>query len=104
MGASALVGQAIASPNSGRLQRFFGVSNIKIDPTTVTGSYTNPQARLSIEQQVSPDITFTYITNVNSTNPQIIQIEWAFSRQWSVVALRDENGMFGMDVYLKKRF
>lgn len=104
MGASALVGQAIASPNAGRLQRFFGVSNIKIDPTTVTGSYSSPQARLSIEQQVSPDITFTYITNVNQTNPQIIQIEWAFSRQWSVVALRDENGLFGMDVYFKKRF
>jgi translocation and assembly module TamB len=105
MGASALVGQAIASPGaSGRLQRFFGVSNIKIDPTTVTGSYTSPQARLSIEQQVRPNITFTYITNVNQTNPQIIQIEWALSRQWSVVALRDENGLFGMDVYFKKRF
>jgi translocation and assembly module TamB len=105
MGASALVGQAISSPSSsGRLQRFFGVSNIKIDPTTVTGSYSSPQARLSIEQQVSPNITFTYITNVNQTNPQIIQVEWALNRKWSVVALRDENGLFGMDVYFKKRF
>src|SRR5207302_7131387 len=32
MGASALVGQAIANPVAGRLQRFFGVSRIKIDP------------------------------------------------------------------------
>ena len=53
VGASELLGQAIANPVAGRLQRFFGVSNIKIDPqlTGVTGS---PEARLTIEQQVRP--------------------------------------------------
>ena len=102
MGASALVGQAIANPVSGRLERFFGISKIKIDPT-LTG-LTNPQARLTIEQQVTPDITFTYITNVAQANPQVIRIEWSLNRQWSAVALRDENGLFGMDLYYKKRF
>jgi translocation and assembly module TamB len=101
-GASALVGQAIANPVAGRLQRFFGVSKIKIDPT-LTG-LDNPQARLTIEQQVTPAITFTYITNVAQANPQVIRIEWSLNRQWSVVALRDENGIFGMDFYYKKRF
>ena len=102
MGASALVGQAIANPVSGRLERFFGISKIKIDPT-LTG-LTNPQARLTIEQQVTPDITFTYITNVAQANPQVIRVEWSINRQWSAVALRDENGLFGMDLYYKKRF
>lgn len=102
MGASAIVGQALTSSMSGRLQRFFGVSKIKIDPT-LTG-ITNPQARLSIEQQVTPDITFTYITYLTQSNPQVIQVEWSLNKQWSVVALRDENGLFGMDVYFKKRF
>jgi translocation and assembly module TamB len=103
MGASALLGQAIASPVAGRLQRFFGVSRLRIDPT-LPGIETNPQARLTLEQQVTPDITFTYITNVTTTNPQIVQVEWAFSKQWSVVALREENGMFGLDFFFKKRF
>jgi translocation and assembly module TamB len=102
MGASALVGQAIANPLSGRLERFFGISKIKIDPT-LTG-LTNPQARLTIEQQVTPDITFTYITNVAQANPQVIRVEWSLNRQWSAVALRDENGLFGLDLYYKKRF
>ncbi len=31
LGASALIGQAIQNPVSGNLQRFFGVSRIKID-------------------------------------------------------------------------
>lgn len=102
LGASALVGQALASPTSDRLQRFFGVSNIKIDPT-LTG-ITNPQARLTIEQQVTPDVTFTYITYLTQSNPQVVQVEWSLNKQVSLVALRDENGLFGVDFYIKKRF
>ena len=103
MGASALLGQAIASPVAGRLQRFFGVSKLRIDPT-LPGVENNPQARLTLEQQISPDLTFTYITNVTNSNPQIIRIEWALSKQLSVVALREENGVFGLDFFVKRRF
>jgi translocation and assembly module TamB len=103
MGASALLGSAIANPVAGRLQRFFGVSQLRIDPT-FAGVDNNPQARLTLEQQVTPSITFTYITNVTQSNPQVIQVEWAFSRQWSAVALREENGLFGLDFFYKRRF
>jgi translocation and assembly module TamB len=98
----ALLAEAIA-PVSGRLQKFFGVSHIKIDPqlTDVTAI---PQARLTFEQQVSSDITLTYITNLAVTNQQIVRIEWDLNKRWSVVALRDENGAFGIDVQYKKRF
>jgi translocation and assembly module TamB len=102
MGASALLGSAIASPVAGRLQRFFGVSRLRIDPT-ITGVDNTPQARVTVEQQVTPSITFTYIQNVASTNSQVIRVEWAFAKQWSAVALRDENGLFGLDFYYKRR-
>ncbi len=103
MGASALLGQAIASPVAGRLQRFFGVSQLRIDPS-LPGVESTPQARLTLEQQVTSDITFTYITNVTSSNPQVIQVEWAFSKKWSVVAVREDNGLFGIDFFYKRRF
>jgi translocation and assembly module TamB len=103
MGASALLGQALTSPVSGRLQRFFGVSQLRIDPS-LPGVENNPQARLTLEQQVTPDITFTYITDVTSSNPQVIRVEWSFAKQWSVVALREDNGLFGIDFFYKKRF
>jgi translocation and assembly module TamB len=102
MGASALLGQAIASPVTGRLQRFFGVSRLRIDPT-LPGVENNPQARVTLEQQVTPAITFTYITVVSNSNPQVIGIEWDLGKQWSVSALREENGVFGIDFYVKRR-
>jgi translocation and assembly module TamB len=101
--ASALLGQMIASPVTGRLQRFFGLSGIRIDPTLPGVEY-NAQARLTLQQQVTPDVTFTYIANVTQANPQVVSVEWAMSKQWSVVAEREENGLIGLDFFLKKRF
>jgi translocation and assembly module TamB len=102
-GTNTLLGQAVAAPISGRLQRFFGVSKLKIDPQ-LTGINAVPQARLTVEQQVSRDVTLTYITNLAAANQQIIRLEWDINRSWSVVALREENGAFGIDFFFKKRF
>lgn len=102
-GAATLVGQALAAPVAGRLQRFFGVSRIKIDPK-LTGIENNPEARLTLEQQVSKDITFTYITNLTQTQEQIVRVEWNVNRQWSVLAVRDANGLFGIDFLYRKQF
>jgi translocation and assembly module TamB len=100
---NSLLGQAIAAPISSRLQRFFGVSRLKIDPH-LTGLSAVPQARLTVEQQISRDITLTYVSNVSQANQQIIRLEWDINRTWSVVAVREENGVFGVDFFYKKRF
>jgi translocation and assembly module TamB len=101
-GADSLIGQAISTPISNRLQRFFGVSHLKIDPH-LTGTEITAQARLTVEQQISRDITLTYVTNLSETKEQMVRVEWDMSRQWSVVAVRDENGVFGIDFLYKKR-
>jgi translocation and assembly module TamB len=103
MGASTLLGQAVGNPVSGRLQRLFGVSKLKIDPQ-ITGASNTPQATLTLQQQISRDLTFTYISDVTQTNPQIIRIEWAIDPRWSAIAQRDINGQFDLDFFYKKRF
>jgi len=98
-----LLGQAISAQLSSRIQRFFGASRVKIDPT-VTGVDNLPQARLTLEQQVSREITLTYITNLNRTQEQVVQFEWDFSSHWSAIAVRQDNGLFGIDFQYRKRF
>jgi translocation and assembly module TamB len=98
-----LLGQAISAPVSSRLQRFFGVSRLKIDPL-LTGVNATPQARLTLEQQISKDITLTYVTNLAQANQQLIKVEWDINTNWSAVAIREENGVFGIDFLYKKRF
>ena len=101
--AGGLLGQAVSEQLSNRLQRFFGSSRVKIDPT-VTGVDTLPSARLTLEQQVSRDVTLTYTTNLNRTQEQIVRLQWDLNPQWSAVAVRDANGLFGVDFQYRKRF
>ena len=98
-----LLSQAVSAQLSSRLQRFFGASRVKIDPT-LTGVDNLPQARVTLEQQVSKDITMTYITNLNRTQEQIVRLQWDLDRNWSAVAVRDINGLFGIDFQYRKRF
>jgi translocation and assembly module TamB len=102
-GASMLLGQAVANPVSGRLQRLFGVSKLKIDPQ-VSGASSTPGATLTLEQQVNNSITFTYIQNVTQSNPQSIRVEWALDPQWSAILGRDLTGEVNLDLFYKKRF
>lgn len=102
-GASALVNQALAGPLAGRLQRFLGVSRLKIDPT-VRGIENTPEAHLTLEQQIRPDMTLVYITNLTRAQQQTIRLEWDFTRHWSALAVREANGLFGVDFLYKKRF
>lgn len=101
--AGGLLGEAVSQQLSNRLQRFFGASRMKIDPT-LTGIDSLPQARLTLEQQVSRDITLTYITNLTRTQEQIVRMQWDLSPQWSAIAVRKANGLFGVDFQFRKRF
>ena len=101
--AGSVLGEAVSEQLSNRLQRFFGASRVKIDPT-LDSSDNLPAARLTLEQQISRDISLTYITNLNRTQEQTVRLQWDFSRQWSAVAVRDTNGLFGIDFLYRKRF
>lgn len=103
MGASALLGSTVTNPVAGQLQRVFGVSQLKIDPTFTSGSEL-PQARLTLQQQISSKLTFTYVTNLTKSDSQIVRVEWAIDPQWSAIASRQENGMVGVDLFYKRRF
>jgi translocation and assembly module TamB len=103
MGETALVSKAIADPLANRLERVFGVSQLKIDPTFTSGSDL-PQARVTLQQQVASNLTFTYVSALQDPNVQVIRIEWAINHNWSALANRDENGIVSINFLYKKQF
>jgi translocation and assembly module TamB len=103
MGESAIVGRALADPVTNQLQRVFGVTQLKINPAFTSGSQL-PEAQLSLQQQVSNNITFTYVTGLNTANAETIQVLWTFTPTWSAQALRDYNGIFSVTLIYKKQF
>jgi translocation and assembly module TamB len=107
-GASAILSEAVSSQLGGRLEKLFGITRFRVDPGLAgvgsTGSEQNAAARITVEQQVTRELTITYVSNVSSTQQQVIQVEYNVNRNVSIVALRDQNGTFGIDIKIKKRF
>jgi translocation and assembly module TamB len=101
---NAVLGQAIGSAFTGRVQKLFGISRLKIDPQ-VGGTYAGAGAgaRITIEQQVSQQFTITYITDVARPERQTVQLEFNVSRGVSVIAVRDEDGIVGFDVRVRRQ-
>jgi len=99
---NALLGQALNATVSNRVQKLFGVSRIKIDPS-VGGPENAANARMTIEQQVSNKVTLTYITNLAQSAQEVIQVEYNINREVSIIGVRDQNGVVGFDVRIRKR-
>jgi translocation and assembly module TamB len=102
VGASALLSEALSTQVSGRIQRLFGVSRIKIDPNVGALGSTGG-ARVTVEQQVTRDLTLTYVTTTTSSQQRIIQFEWAVTDRVSLVGARDQNGILGMELKFRQR-
>ncbi len=103
LGASALLSQALSSQVSGRVQRLFGVSRIKIDPN-VGGPTTAGGTRVTVEQQITRDLTLTYVTNTAASQQRIIRLEWDISDNVSLIGDRDQNGVLGLELRFRRRF
>ena len=48
------------------------------------GPDNNPNARLTVEQQVSNNVTLTYITNLTRSAQQVIQFEYNINSEYTV--------------------
>ncbi len=102
---SAILSAALNATVSNRVQKLFGVSRIKIDPQGLTTetSPTQTGPAVTIEQQVQNNLTLTYTTNVAQASQQVIQVEYNLTRNVSIVALRDQNGVVSFDVRVRRR-
>jgi translocation and assembly module TamB len=97
MGQSALLGQAVANPLASRVQRVFGLSEFKIDPSL--SNTTGPSARVTLQEKITSNITFTYISDVSQINNQIIRVQWDLTNNLSIVGLRDYNANVSIEVF-----
>jgi translocation and assembly module TamB len=100
---SALLGGALNATVSNRVEKLFGVGSVKIDPAFV-GTLGNSSARITVQQQLSRQITATFATNVNTSAQQLIQVQYDLNHDNSIVVTRDESGVFSIVYKLRKRY
>jgi translocation and assembly module TamB len=103
---NAMLAAALNATLSNRAQRLFGNSRIKIDPQGLeseTSTTTQNGPAVTIEQQVKSNITLSYTTDVSQTSQQVIRAEYNISKNVSIVAIRDQNGVVSFDVKIRRR-
>lgn len=100
---SALLGGALNATVGSRVQKLFGVGSVKIDPAFV-GTLGNSSARVTIQEQISRQVTAIFATNVNSTAQQLIQVQYDLNHTSSIVVTRDESGVFSIVYKLRRRY
>jgi translocation and assembly module TamB len=100
---NALLGGALNATVSNRVGKLFGGGSVKIDPAFV-GTLGNSAARITVQQQISRELSVTYATNVNSTAQQLLQGQYDLTPNVAVVVTRDESGVFSVVFKLRKRY
>jgi len=100
-----ILSQALNATLSNRAQRLFGISRIKIDPQGLNSETTPTHSApaVTIEQQVSNNLTLSYSTEVSQASQQIIQGEYNVTRNISILAVRDQNGVLSFDFRFRQR-
>ncbi len=100
---NALLGGALTAAVDSRVQKLFGGGSVKIDPTYV-GTVGNSSARITVQQNLTRNVQVTYATNVNATAQQLIQAQVDITQSLSILAVRDEAGVFSMVLRVRKRY
>ncbi len=98
----ALLSSALNQAVSNRVSKLFGASSIRINPS-FGGPQNDPNARITIEQQVTNNVTLTYVTDLARSGQEVIQFEYNINSEYSVQGLRDENGVVSFDLLIRKR-
>ena len=100
---SALLSGALNATLSSRVSKLFGGGSVKIDPAFV-GTLGNTGPRITVQQQLSRQISVVFATNVNAQTQQLIQVTYALSETASVVLTRDETGVFSAVYKIRRRY
>jgi translocation and assembly module TamB len=103
MTASNLLASELTQQVETRVQRVLGFSQFKIDPLISTHS-SNPTARVTMQRRLNNNLSITYSTDITTSKTQIVVLEYYLTPDYSLVASRDENGRFGLDLRIQRKF
>jgi hypothetical protein len=86
-----------------RAERLFGVDRFRIDPYFL-GDTENATARVTIGEQITDNLSVVYSRNLSENTDQVMIVEWRLSPTVLLVATREEDGSYGVDVHMQHRF
>jgi translocation and assembly module TamB len=103
LSAASILSEGLTGVIGKRVERIFGLQSFRVDPF-LAGAGNDPTARVTISERLSKDLALTFSRNLSTNEEQIVVLEYDVNRNLSIVATRDEKGMYSVDFRFRKRF
>jgi len=84
-----------------RTKQFFRLDRLQIDPVFVGSSFDAP--RLTIGKSIGRDLSVTYSYKASTNQEQIIIVEYQLSSRAFLQGVRDETGVYSVDLKFRQR-
>jgi translocation and assembly module TamB len=99
--AGGILAGALAGGVTRPTQRLFRLDRFQIDPVFTGSQLTD--IRSTVGKQITPDLLVTYSQSLNSDRESVVQLEWRVTSSITLQALRDENGVYSINVRRRQR-
>jgi len=105
IGVGGFLTRQVTSELERRTERLFGIDRFRIDPFLL-GDSANPTARVTIGEQVSERLSVVYSRNLagSENTEQVLIVEYQLGPSMLLVATREEDGSYGIDLQMQRRF
>jgi len=103
LGPVSLLASGVSNTVTNRVQRTVGISQLSIDPV-LDNDAQGSTVGVTVRQRVTANLSVTFISDPTSTMRKVIEVEYQATPRISVNGVLNENGGFGADVRIHKRW
>jgi len=101
-GSTALITTKLTEEIKNRANRLLGINLLRIDPV-LSGQSSVDTSRLTIGKTISKNLVVVYSTNLSTSRQEILYLQYQLSPSISLIAMRNEEGRYSLDLRLRAR-
>ena len=101
-GGTAMVTNKLTEEIKNRANKLLGINLLRIDPVLSDQSSLDT-SRLTIGKTISKDLVVVYSTNLSTSRQEIFYLQYQLSPSISLIAMRNEEGRYSLDLRLRSR-
>ena len=101
-GSTAMVTTKLTEEIKNRANKLLGINLLRIDPV-LSGQSSLNASRLTIGKTISKDLIVVYSTNLSTSRQEILYLQYQLSPAISLIAMRNDEGRYSLDLRLRTR-
>jgi hypothetical protein len=99
---TALLTTKLTEDIKNRANKLLGINLLRLDPD-LSGQSSLNASRLTIGKTISKDLVVVYSTNLSTSRQEIVYLQYQLSPAISLIAMRNEEGRYSLDLRLRAR-